>query len=66
MATAYSEDDAVHIAVASIHEVDYLLTWNCRHLANPRNWRRIVDCVSGYGIETPVICTPEELIDDDS
>lgn len=35
-------DDAIHIAVASVHRVDYLVTWNCKHLANPRNWSRAV------------------------
>lgn len=33
--------DAAHIAVAAIHEIDYLLTWNCRHLANAQIMRRI-------------------------
>jgi hypothetical protein len=58
-------DDAVHIAVASIHRVDYLLTWNCKHLANPHNWRRISDCLADHGYRATVICTPEELIGDD-
>ncbi|MFT5471305.1 MAG: putative nucleic acid-binding protein [Verrucomicrobiales bacterium] len=59
-------DDAIHIAVASVHEIDYLVTWNCKHLANPRNWRRISDCVANFGYRATVICTPEELIGDDS
>jgi len=59
-------DDAVHIAVASIHNIDYLLTWNCKHIANPRNWRRISDCLSAHGYRSPVICTPEDLIGDDN
>lgn len=59
-------DDAVHIAVASIHNIDYLLTWNCKHIANPRNWRRISDCLSDHGYRSPVICTPEDLIGDDN
>lgn len=59
-------DDAVHIAVASVHEIDYLLTWNCKHIANPRNWRRISDCLAAHGLRTPVICTPEDLIEDDN
>lgn len=59
-------DDAIHIAVASVHRVDYLVTWNCKHLANPRNWRRISDCVAGFGYRATVICTPEDLIGDDS
>jgi len=59
-------DDAVHIAVASVHRADYLVTWNCKHLANPRNWIRISDCVANFGYRATVICTPEDLIGDDS
>lgn len=59
-------DDAIHIAVSSVHAVDYLVTWNCKHLANPRNWRRISDCVASFGYRATVICTPEDLIGDDS
>jgi len=58
-------DDAIHIAVASVHKIDYLLTWNCRHLANPRIWRRISDCLASYGYRSSIICTPEDLIGDD-
>jgi hypothetical protein len=58
-------DDAVHIAVASVHKIDYLLTWNCKHLANPHNWRRISNCLADHGCRATVICTPEELIGDD-
>jgi predicted nucleic acid-binding protein len=63
---AKAADDAIHIAVASAHEIDYLLTWNCKHIANPRNWRRISDCLVANGLRSPVICTPEDLIGDDN
>lgn len=63
---AKAADDAIHIAVASVHRIDYLVTWNCKHLANPRNWRRIADCVAGFGFRATVICTPEDLIGDDN
>jgi len=59
-------DDAIHIAVASVHRADFLVTWNCKHLANPRNWRRISDCVAQFGYRATVICTPEDLIGDDN
>ena len=59
-------DDAIHIAVASVHKVDYLLTWNCKHIANPHLRRRISDCLSAHGIRSTVICTPEDLIGDDN
>lgn len=63
---AKAADDAIHIAVASVHGIDYLVTWNCKHLANPRNWRRISDCIAGFGYQASVICTPEDLIGDDN
>lgn len=63
---AKAADDALHIAVASVHQVDYLVTWNCKHLANPRNWRRIAVCVAGFGFRPTITCTPEDLIGDDN
>jgi hypothetical protein len=63
---AKAADDAIRIAVASVHCVDYLVTWNCKHLANPRNWRRISDCAAHLGFRATVICTPEDLIGDDN
>lgn len=53
--------DAIHIAVAAVHGVDYLLTWNCTHLANAANRRRIERFLQEQGYESPVICTPQEL-----
>ena len=55
-------DDAYHIACAAVHRMDFLLTWNCTHIANPHNRRRIRKHLDGHGLEIPVICTPEELI----
>lgn len=55
-------DDAYHIACAGVHRTDFLLTWNCTHIANPHNRRRIRDRLAGHGLEIPVICTREELI----
>lgn len=55
--------DAFHIACASIHRMDYLLTWNCTHIANA-SLRKVIDSVNKqYGYKTPVICTPEELLE---
>ena len=56
--------DAIHIATASIHGVEYLLTWNCRHIANAHLRRRISEMNTRMGIFTPIICTPEELLDE--
>jgi len=54
-------EDAVHISCAAVHGMDYLLTWNCRHIANPQIRRRIRKCLNECGFEMPIICTPEEF-----
>jgi hypothetical protein len=54
--------DAAHIAVAAVNEMDYLLTWNCRHLANAQLIRRVSVICNMKGFNMPVICTPEELM----
>ena len=54
--------DAAHIAVAAVHDVDYLLTWNCTHLANAQVIRRISVVCNKEGFNMPIICTPEELM----
>ena len=54
--------DAAHIAVAAVHGVDYLLTWNCKHLANAQIVRRIAGVCERLGHRMPIICTPEELM----
>ena len=56
--------DAVHIAVACVHNVDFLLTWNCRHIANATILRDLQHIIVDAGYDMPVICTPEELIGD--
>ena len=64
MLPAHAERDAAHVAVASIHGVDYLLTWNCKHLANAQISRRIALVCEKQNQRMPVICTPEELMGD--
>ena len=56
--------DAVHIAVACVHNVDFLLTWNCRHIANATILKDLQHIIVDAGYEMPVICPPEELIGD--
>lgn len=56
--------DAAHVAVAAVHEIDYLVTWNCRHLANAQIMRRISLVCDRLGYRMPIICTPEELMGD--
>ena len=59
-------EDALHIAVATVNEVDYLLTWNCRHIANPEIQRNIAAYLEQIGLFLPFICTPEELLGDEN
>ena len=54
--------DAVHIATASLNKIDYLLTWNCKHIANPSFRHRIDKVLTDHGLTSPVICTPQELL----
>lgn len=53
--------DAGHIALAARYELDYLLTWNCKHIANAEMIRQISHVVSTAGYYMPIICTPLEL-----
>jgi hypothetical protein len=55
--------DAVHVAVSVVHGMDYLLTWNCRHIANAAIRGKIDVVCRESGLELPVICTPEELME---
>jgi predicted nucleic acid-binding protein len=57
-------EDAIHIAVAAVHGVDYLLTWNCKHIAIATMRQAIEGVCRDAGYEPPVICTPEELMND--
>ncbi len=59
-----SAADALHIAVAAVNGIDYLLTWNCRHLANAARRQKIEASVEEAGYACPIICTPEELMED--
>ena len=54
--------DALHIAVATAYGCEYLLTWNCRHIANAEIQRAARLVVRRQGFELPIICTPEELM----
>ncbi|MEQ8210142.1 MAG: type II toxin-antitoxin system VapC family toxin [Lacipirellulaceae bacterium] len=53
--------DALHIAIAATNGVEYLVTWNFKHIANATLRQRICDVCLANGFEPPVICTPEEL-----
>jgi len=58
--------DAAHIAIAAVHGMDYLLTWNCTHIANAEVSRAVCRLCESKGFSAPVICTPEELMGGES
>lgn len=63
---AKAGDDALHIAVAATQGIPYLLTWNCRHMANA-TMRPVIESVCARnGFKAPIICTPEELLEKQS
>ncbi len=53
--------DALHLALASVHEVDILVTWNCKHLANANKFRHIQTVNLRLGLLTPQMVTPQML-----
>ncbi len=55
--------DALHIGVAAVQGMEYLLTWNCKHIANAQMRNQIERICRGMGYEPPVMCTPEELME---
>ncbi|MFQ6091072.1 MAG: type II toxin-antitoxin system VapC family toxin [bacterium] len=61
---AEAVEDALHIAVSAVHGMDYLLTWNCAHIANAQMREAIEGVCRASGYEPPIICTPEELMGD--
>ncbi|MSU61616.1 MAG: PIN domain-containing protein [Pedosphaera sp.] len=55
--------DAIHIAVASVHQIAFLATWNCTHLANPVLERKAKDVCVSHGYICPMIVTPHQLLE---
>lgn len=55
--------DAFHIAIAAVHRMDFLLTWNCRHIANDVLIPRLGSIMEAHGYASPVLCTPLQLLD---
>ncbi len=56
--------DALHISIAAVHGIDYLLTWNCKHIANATMRSKIELVCRTLHIEPPIICTPMELLEE--
>lgn len=61
---AKAATDASHIGVATRHGMDFLLTWNCAHIANAQTLPRVRAVVGSLGYELPTICTPDALMED--
>ncbi len=57
--------DAAHVAVAARYGMDFLLTWNCAHIANAVIWGQMGSVVAKAGFRLPIICTPDELLGGD-
>jgi hypothetical protein len=58
-----AEADALHIALAAVHQIDLLLTWNCRHIDNPATKPIIRSVCAVAGFSCPEICTPFEILE---
>lgn len=59
---ATAATDAVHIALAATHGIDFLLTWNFAHIANVANQNWLRARCAGFGFRMPTLCTPERLM----
>jgi predicted nucleic acid-binding protein len=57
-----ADADALHIAIAAVHGMDYLLTWNAAHIANAEFRPRVEAVCRDRGFNPPVLCTPDELM----
>ena len=58
----YYMGEYAHIAIASVHGMDFLMTWNCRHIANAAIVEKLRAVCEREGFPAPVICTPYELM----
>ncbi|MEO5334657.1 MAG: type II toxin-antitoxin system VapC family toxin [Magnetococcus sp. YQC-5] len=65
MLPAKANVDSLHISLAALQQVDYLLTWNCRHIANSRTRRAIDEILKIREMPSPAIVTPEELLEEE-
>lgn len=59
---ANAQDDALHIALSTAHSMDYLLTWNCRHIANAHAMIKVSRFFMTRGLQPSLICTPDEML----
>jgi len=57
--------DGYHLAISVFHRIDYLLTWNCTHLANPEVQKELFEFCRYNDLHMPVICTPRFFLNKD-
>ena len=57
-----ASNDALHMALATVYGLDYLLTWNCKHMANAQIQRKLSQISLELGYILPFVCTPYEFI----
>jgi len=55
--------DAFHLAIAAWHNINFMISWNCKHIANGQVIRTLEKLNNKLGLQSPVICTPEELME---
>lgn len=55
--------DVAHVAIASVQGMDYLLTWNCAHIANPHWLKKLAQITAMHRHALPVVCTPQALLE---
>jgi len=60
---AKADVDALHVAVATVHGMDYLISWNCTHIVNANILPKVYEVCRASGYEPPLICTPQELME---
>jgi len=58
--------DAYHLAICIVHQIDYLLTWNCKHLANPEKQKSLIEYGRYKDLHIPVICTPAYFFEEET
>jgi hypothetical protein len=57
-----SKIDAYHLAIASLFEMNFIVSWNCKHIANPFFTSRIIKVNKSFLLPVPIICTPREML----
>jgi len=63
---AKAQVDSFHIAVAAVHGIQFLLTWNCKHIANAQIQGKLAKISLEFGYVLPILCTPYELMGEDN